>query len=567
MKTRHAVPIAIATMVVILRAAGAAVSPAPAPSVNALWVYSVTSLPSPVTDSGARSSLIQNGSASGVNMLYASVYSSTPNSEGRYLDDEIAIATFVTMAHQQGMQVYAALGDPDWPSYGCATSATPYKRFADIAGYNSANPAAKFDGIILDVEPGSNPDLAALLGLYQCFQQQTRAAGLGLAAAISAFWTTTVTFNQVTEEAYKQIVDLKLTNIVVMGYRNSAGTLDCTQGDGMVCLDEDIVAYANSVSQAGAILVGLNTDNPATSGDTADETFYSMGQAAMNTAARSVVSQFAAANESFGGFAIHNYRDSYLNGQLAGWPATNSGGLPIPQFSAASIINSASRATGSIAPGELVSIFGQNLGPETPQGLQVANGKVTASLAGVTVLFNGIPAPMVMAYATQVNVIVPFEAQNGPTVTMQLQYAGLVSAAVTVPVAAAAPGIFTANSSGSGPAAALNQDYSYNNSANPAAAGSALILYLTGAGQTTPAGVDGSVNADAGALARPALPVTAEIAGRAATVLYAGNSEGIVSGAIQVNLLVPAGLASGPQPVTVRIGAESAQTGVTIAVR
>ena len=221
------------------------------PNVNALWVYSVTSLPDPVRDGPTRSALIQNGSSSGVNMLYASVYSSTPDSQGRYLVNEGGIATFIAMAHAQGMQVYAALGDPDWPSDGCATSATPYKRFSDISGYNSANSSSRFDGIMLDVEPGSSPDFFALLSFYRCFQQMAGASGLGLAAAISAFWTATVTFNNVTEEAYKQIVDLKLNGVVVMGYRNYAGTSDCTQGNGMLCLDEPIIAYADSAGQGG----------------------------------------------------------------------------------------------------------------------------------------------------------------------------------------------------------------------------------------------------------------------------------------------------------------------------
>ncbi len=557
--------VAITAILSVAAKVGHTTSP---PGINALWVYSVTSLPNPVTDSATAATLLQNSAASGVNMLYLSVYSSTPDSAGRLLLDETAISTFIGQAHTRGMQVYAALGDPDWPTFGCAMSQTPYKRFADIAAYDSAHPSAKFDGIVLDVEPGSNPDFPSLLGLYQCFQQQALSSGLGLAAAISAFWNTSVSFNQVTEVAYRQIVDLKLTYLVVMGYRNFAGTLDCTQGEGVICLDEGIVSYADSVSLGNTILVGLNTDNPATSGDLAEETFYSLGQAAMNTAAQSVFTQLAAANQSFGGFAINNYRDSYLSGQVTGWPATNPAGLlPVPQFAASSITNAASFAVGSVAPGEMISIFGQNLGPSTPQGLQLADGNVATSLAGVRVLFNGVPAPMILAYATQLNAIVPFEAGTGSTVSIQVEYAGLSSAAVSVPVAAASPGIFTADSSGKGPCAALNQNYSYNNSANPAAPGSAVTVYMTGAGQTTPAGVDGLVSQDPGALARPSLPVTAQIGGVAATVLYAGNSVGIVSGVVQLNLAVPPGLPAGAQPVTVRIGSFVSQAGITIAVQ
>src|SRR5580700_4080906 len=297
--------------------------PPAVPALNGLWAYSVSSLPNPVTDLTTRNTLVQNAAASGVKMLYVSVYSSTPNSARRYMYADSDIADLIGKAHAQNMQVYGAYGDTDWPTLGCAASAFPMSRMAEVIAYNSANPSAMFDGVALDVEPTGTPDFQELLELYQCFQQQAQANGMGLSAAISAFWNTSVTFGPVTEEAYKQIVDLNLNSVVVMGYRNYAGTLDCTLGDGVVCLDENVIAYANSVSQGNTIQVGLDTDNPATSGSLAEETFFSMGQAAMNAVAQSVFSQFAAINQTFGGFSINNYRDSYLNGQLAGWPATN----------------------------------------------------------------------------------------------------------------------------------------------------------------------------------------------------------------------------------------------------
>ena len=109
---------------------------------NALWVYSVTNLPNPVTDGPTRTTLLQNSAASGVNLLYVSVYSSTPNAAGRYLYDESDIASLITQAHTQSMQVYTAMGDPDWPSSGC--TGKPQARLSDIVAYNSANPSATF---------------------------------------------------------------------------------------------------------------------------------------------------------------------------------------------------------------------------------------------------------------------------------------------------------------------------------------------------------------------------------------------------------------------------------------
>ncbi len=539
------------------------------PALNGLWVYSVSSLPNAVSDEPTRDTLIQNSSASGVKWLYVSVYQSTRNGEGRYMYEDGDIADLITKAHMQGMQVYGAYGDTDWPTLGCDASAFPMKRMAEVIAYNAANPTAPFDGVMLDVEPGSSPDFVALLELYQCFQQQAQANGMGIGAAISAFWNASVTFGQTTELAYQQIVDLKLNSIVVMGYRNTAGSSDCTQGDGVVCLDEGLIAYANSAGQANTILVGLDTDNPATSGALAEETFYSLGQTAMNAVAQSVYSQFTGMNQTFGGFAIDNYRDSYLNGQLSGWPATNPAVATsaVPQFTATSVSNNGSFTGGSVAPGELVAIFGTNLGPAAPQVLRVSSGLVTTNLGGVQVLFDGNAAPMVLAASGQISAIVPFEVATNSTTQVQVVYGGATSATVPMSTTTAAPGIFTANSNGSGQAAALNQDYSYNSASNPAAAGTAVLLYLTGAGQMIPTPTDGSVNSDPTALSQLALPVTAQIGGQPAKVLYAGSSEGIVSGVVQVNLQVPSGLASGAQAVTVVIGGVSTQAGVTIAVQ
>jgi uncharacterized protein (TIGR03437 family) len=211
----------------------------------------------------------------------------------------------------------------------------------------------------------------------------------------------------------------------------------------------------------------------------------------MVSAAQSVFSAFAAAGQTFGGFAIHNYRDSYLSGTLSGWPATNPAfAPPVPEFSESGVENAASLLGGSIVPGELITIVGKNLGPGAPVGMQVVKGMVTTTLAGVRVLFNGIPAPVVLASSAQVNAIVPFEL-SGASAAIQVEYSGLVSAPVNMTVAESAPGIFTVDAIGTGAIAAWNQDGSFNSSANPAMPGSLVPLFLTGAGQTTPAGIDG----------------------------------------------------------------------------
>ena len=95
--------------------------------------------------------------------------------------------------------------------------------------------------------------------------------------------------------------------------------------------------------------------------------------------------------------------------------------------------------------------------------------------------------------------------------------------------------------------------------------GSAISLYLTGAGQTNPGGADGKPGT--GPSAGPVLPVTATIGGKTATVQYAGSAQALVDGVVQVNVIVPAGVTAGAAvPVTLQVGSNSTQPGVTIAV-
>jgi len=79
--------------------------------------------------------------------------------------------------------------------------------------------------------------------------------------------------------------------------------------------------------------------------------------------------------------------------------------LPSPDFSSQSVVNAASFTPGPVAPGELVSIFGLDLGPAA--GVSTpgfgANGLLPTTLADVQVTFDGVPAPLVFVSANQIN--------------------------------------------------------------------------------------------------------------------------------------------------------------------
>jgi uncharacterized protein (TIGR03437 family) len=111
-----------------------------------------------------------------------------------------------------------------------------------------------------------------------------------------------------------------------------------------------------------------------------------------------------------------------------------------------------------------------------------------------------------------------------------------------------------------------NEDGTLNSAANPAARGSVISIYATGEGQTSPAGVTGSVTQSNSQI--PLLPVTVMIGGMAAAVPFAGSAPQEVPGVLQVNTVVPQGIGSGSAvPVTVSVGGVASQTGVTMAVK
>ncbi|MBV9746448.1 MAG: hypothetical protein JO099_22040, partial [Acidobacteriia bacterium] len=238
---------------------------------------------------------------------------------------------------------------------------------------------------------------------------------------------------------------------------------------------------------------------------------------------------------------------------------------PAPAASLRAVTNAASNQAGAIAPGEIVVLYGSAIGPSHFQSYRLdANGMVPTSVAGTSVTFNGIAAPVLYTSPVQVAAVAPF-GLTGQSAQVVVENQGQVAKALSVPVAAVAPGIFTANSSGQGQAVAFNQDGSQNSAADPAAPGSTLTLFLTGGGQTASQSTDGLPGAQP--LPRLALPVSVTIGGQPAPANFAGGAVGQVAGMSQVTVTVPSAIPPGSAvPVTIEIGGVSAQSGVTVAI-
>ena len=228
------------------------------------------------------------------------------------------------------------------------------------------------------------------------------------------------------------------------------------------------------------------------------------------------------------------------------------------------IVNAASNAVASvIAPGQIILVKGTGFGPATVVNGVISNGALSTSVGGVRLLVDGVPAPILYATQNQIAAIVPYAVADRASALLELEWQGQRSTPIRLNVGGASPAIFTADQSGTGQAAATNQDGSPNSPSNPAAVGSVVSLYATGEGLVSPSGAEGRVVTTE----RPVLPANIILGGVVVTPEYVGGSPGMTVGLLQVNIRIPAGISGSAVPVILQVGGVASQQGVTIAVR
>jgi uncharacterized protein (TIGR03437 family) len=217
--------------------------------------------------------------------------------------------------------------------------------------------------------------------------------------------------------------------------------------------------------------------------------------------------------------------------------------------------NAASYNNGIISPGELVSLFGDGLGPAagTEPQVTLASGFPT-QLAGVKVTFNGIAAPLLYAQDNQINAIVPWELSPYSQVQVCAAYNGGPPACTGASSAPTDPGVFMLDQNH---AVALNQNGTLNTASNPAKVGDVVSIFATGLGATNPLPADGSIVG----LPLPAdiLPVTMAAFSETGTLIpitvnYFGPVPYQVAGFSQINFTVDAN-AGGPYATYLSVGA------------
>jgi uncharacterized protein (TIGR03437 family) len=243
----------------------------------------------------------------------------------------------------------------------------------------------------------------------------------------------------------------------------------------------------------------------------------------------------------------------------ANWVAAGVAPGDVPIVPAAGIVGAFDFSGGGVAPGAIVSIFGQKMGPAEGilGSLDSATGKVATLVSGVRVLFNGTAAALFFVRTDQINAQVPFEVSGFASMEVVVEYNGVPSAPAMVEVVETHPELHP--NMVHFPASTINSD------SNRAAKGGAVLLFATGQGLVDPAIESGALAPGAEPFPRPLLQVTVTVGGLPTEVFFSGLAPGF-AGLLQVNIFVPAGAASGPNAVVLKIGDRTAQTVRTIFV-
>jgi minor extracellular serine protease Vpr len=228
-----------------------------------------------------------------------------------------------------------------------------------------------------------------------------------------------------------------------------------------------------------------------------------------------------------------------------------------PVITAAGVVDAAGYTT-SIAPGSYITIFGSNLSDVTDQETSV---RLPLALDLAQVSFDvpsatppiSVPGRMIYVSPGQLVLQAPWELQGQTSVEIKVTIDFTYGNVVTAPVASYAPAIFEYG----GGAAATDIAGHVIGAGNPAVSGQTISLYTNGLGPVDNQPASGDP-APFMPLARTTTPPTVSIGGQPAEVQFSGLTPGFPA-LYQLNVIVPAGIAPGNQPVQVTIGNQTSK--------
>jgi uncharacterized protein (TIGR03437 family) len=224
------------------------------------------------------------------------------------------------------------------------------------------------------------------------------------------------------------------------------------------------------------------------------------------------------------------------------------------------VVNAAD-GTAPVAPGGLITIFGQQFSP-----VNIATNviPVPTALGNSCLTVNGQPIPILFVSPTQINAQLPFQATGNTTLILRTP--GGVSPNYNLTILPTAPSVFHTGVAGpltDIPTIVRSDNNLLVTDANPIHHGDAIVIYVTGLGQTNPAQTEGFPGPSS-PLAGILIPLTVSIDGVNLQVLYAGLSPGQV-GVYQINAVVPKNVPSGlQQTMTISQGGNATSVQVRV---
>ncbi len=214
-----------------------------------------------------------------------------------------------------------------------------------------------------------------------------------------------------------------------------------------------------------------------------------------------------------------------------------------------------------VAPGGLISIYGQNL---SPVNIATKEIPLPTALGDTCLTVNGVAVPMLFVSPTQINAQLPYNLEGN--VTMILRTPGGVSDNYNFTILPAAPTVFVSAVVGSDTGVATifrATNGQLVTPSNPVHPGDVLVIYLTGMGRTYPE-VEAGIPAPTSPLAWASITPTVDLAGVGLPVLYAGLTPEQI-GVYQINVSVPHWVSKGfSQPLKITQGSQTATLNVRV---
>ena len=233
--------------------------------------------------------------------------------------------------------------------------------------------------------------------------------------------------------------------------------------------------------------------------------------------------------------------------------------------------------TNTVSPGQLLTIFGNQLGAAA-QSLSPSSGSYPTTAGAVQIQIGGVPAPLLYVSPGQINLQVPYEISGSTQAILQLTATNVENfaaseslplsvvqstvAALQVPVA---PGECPGSYFGQTKTLVINADGTVNSCYNPARANSIVKLFVDGLGTVSGAGATGSVN-PANSTQTPLSVTVTSTDGILSSSGSAQSFAGAISGLYQVNLTIPSASAPYLLQENLRIGSAYSENPIAINV-